>query len=60
MQYFEARAALMTGPQATPPRASTVRRMVRLIAADGPRHKGALIKDKYGEGYIHPTKGFRA
>lgn len=58
MQYLEARAALMTGPQATPPRASTVRRMVRLIAAGGPRHKGALVP--YKGGYIHPTKGFRA
>jgi hypothetical protein len=49
-----ARDALMTGPLATPPRWSTIRRMMRVLAAGGPSTQGARIK--IGDKWEHPTK----
>jgi plasmid stabilization system protein ParE len=52
--WRQATAMLMTGPKATPPRSSTVRRMIRLLVAKGPHTQGARI-ERNGK-WVHPTK----
>src|SRR3990167_2785891 len=49
-----ARDTLMNGPRATPPRWSTIRRMMRVIVAKGPLTQGARIL-RNGK-WVHPTK----
>lgn len=53
-QYRQATAFLMTSERATPPRASTVRRMIRCLTAGGPSVRGARIMR--GGAWAHPTK----
>lgn len=57
-EYIEAQARLMTSARATPPRPNTVRRMMRLLRANGPSTKGAVIQ-MGGDRLLHPTKGLR-
>jgi hypothetical protein len=52
--FRQARAFLMTSDRATPPRWNTMRRMIRLMAANGPVTRGARIQR--GEAWVHPTK----
>lgn len=54
-QYAIAERFLMNGPQATRPRPSTVRRMMRCLKNGGPSIHGAVIKR--GRYWVHPTKG---
>ena len=49
-----AERALLSGPSATRPRGSTVRRMMRTLGAKGPSTQGARIK--VGDAWVHPTK----
>jgi len=52
--YRQAAAMLMNSPRATPPRPSTIRRMMRLLVAKGPITQGARIQR--GGAWVHPTK----
>lgn len=66
--YMAARALLMSGPRATPPRHNTVLSLLRQQKLGLPIDRGrrirlvepALNEHGYTEHLLHPTKGYRS